>query len=127
MHDEELRNDEVLYRAIHPVWLKPGHKKPTSAAFKQSTGVSVDRDGGREEQTIIDVFENRRPGFGLASITAEECRNLDTFPVPKPLPDNEYHAEIHNSETRVKLSPSKAKKLSEAVRIVRYPSATLRS
>jgi hypothetical protein len=46
---KEFHQDENLFRAIKsfPNWWDPETNKPTSAAFKHSYGVSVDRQAER--------------------------------------------------------------------------------
>lgn len=120
MLEDRIRDDEVLYRALILKWFKNG--RLTSAAFKQKNGASVDRDGGREEQAIIDTFEDRMPGRGLALIAARQCRDLETNPVANPIENNPYHAEIHDSQDKITIGISKARKLSKAVTIIKYPN-----
>ena len=119
MLDEEINDDEILYRAIKPFpnWWDSENNRPTSAAFKDSRGVSVDRQGTRNEPEAITAFKKFELK-AVVSITAKECRNFDTHPIYKPEPGNEYHSEIHGSLTEIQLTASQAKKLSRNVKIV---------
>ncbi|MBD3343048.1 MAG: hypothetical protein GF353_28380 [Candidatus Lokiarchaeota archaeon] len=119
---EKINDKEKLYRAIHPIFWKNDLNKPSTAAFKDSKGVSVDRDGGREEKEVIAVFDKKKPNYGLASITAKSCREIGTHPIPKPLDDNIYHAEIHDSEDKIRISMSKLKKIIDSIYIVEEPN-----
>ena len=59
--EETVQKNELLYRVIkrsQPDSIDE-NGKPTSALFKQNDGVSVDRDGEREEEEIINTFKNR--------------------------------------------------------------------
>ncbi len=113
----EIVDPEILYKAIKPLehFWKDGY--PSSAAFKDSKGLSVDRDGGRPKQVIIENLQARFETKAVVSVLAGECREIETYPVSKPLEDNIYHAEIHRSTTEVSLSSSLAKKLRDLVKI----------
>lgn len=52
---KKISDFEILNRAIKPFpnWWKLDVNRPSSAAFKDSRGVSVDRDGGRNQSHII--------------------------------------------------------------------------
>jgi len=120
-----IEDTEQLYRAFpgsNPNLWKADLKRFTSAIFKDSLGCSVDRDGGRSEETIIEVFAERKPGFGLACIIAGDCREEDAHLVAKPEEDNPYHAEIHNSKSSVEItSKGKARRLAKKTHLVKYP------
>jgi hypothetical protein len=114
-----INDDELLYRAIIriPYLWKNEDNRPSSAAFKDSKGVSVDRDGEREEAEIIRILKSK---FGLKAIVklqASYCRSIETKVVARPLEDNIFHAEIHDLD-KVTLSAAKAKKLAKACEIV---------
>ena len=116
-------NEEILYRKIHPasIFWDNEHNRPSSAAYKDKKGLSVDRLGDREENEVINSFINR---FGMdkvksvVKISVGICKELELYPIYKPSLNNEYHAEIHDSENRIEISQSKAKKLAENVQIV---------
>lgn len=120
--NSEIEDEETLYRAIHPSFWKEEEGRPTSALFKDSKGVSVDRDGEREEKEIASSILSTRDEFGLAKLNAGEARNLGTYLKPDSQPDNKYHALILSSETKAKLSNSVARKLSTLVKIIIVPS-----
>ena len=84
---DEISDAEMLYRSVpdKPNMWKPEFNRPSSALFKDSKGVSVDRDGGRSIEEIIANFDRKMPERGLVSITAGECRKIGTKPVAKPL------------------------------------------
>ena len=54
MLPEKIESEEQLYRAIpnKPQLWKDSDGRPTSAIFKDSQGVSVDRDGKRNKERI---------------------------------------------------------------------------
>lgn len=124
MPSSEINDREILYRAIpqNPNMWKAALNRPSSAVFKDSRGVSVDRDGDRSERQVIACFDKRMPGRGIVSITAKICRDIGTNPMPKPEKDNLYHAEIHDNDGRIEIRRSKLKKLSSASKIVKHPN-----
>ncbi len=119
MPEDYIEDQERLYRAIKlfPNWWKFETNRPSSAAFKDSRGVSVDRQGNRKPDDIIDKFKIKFDLRAIVSLTAKQCRDSDTHPVPKPEPDNPDHGEIHGSPTEVTLTSGKARRLSKSVRI----------
>lgn len=119
---DPIRNDEVLYRNVimNPDFWKKKNGRPSSAVFKDSNGVSVDRDGAREEAVIVERFKSRFEGNvkAVVSVNAGYCREISTHLLPSPTSDNPYHAEIHDSTTEKRLRSGKAKKLSKICNIV---------
>ncbi|APO46802.1 hypothetical protein BS614_24000 [Paenibacillus xylanexedens] len=112
--DPEIKREEILYRALKPIpaWWKDD--LPSSAIFKDSNGVSVDRDGGRSTGNITLNFESRMGKENLraiAIIKVEDCLDNDTVVLHKPVEDNEHHAEIHSSHDKVELTRGQARKL----------------
>lgn len=99
-----MNPDEMLLRWIKNVpnlW-KHSQNRPTSAIFKQSNGVSVDRVLERELQFAIEeLIQNKDPGKrytkAVVSITVNDCFNCETFPFEDPMPDNPFHAQIYDS------------------------------
>ncbi|MGY6521949.1 MAG: hypothetical protein ACXIUD_09490 [Mongoliitalea sp.] len=119
-----LSDDEILYRAVKPFpnWWKPEVNKPSSAVFKDSRGVSVDRDAGRPSSEVIEELRNRFPVRAVVSISVALCRGFGTHPVAKPLPNQPEHAEIHRSESEIELTNGQARKLSKAAKLVFFDS-----
>jgi hypothetical protein len=114
-----LSDDEILYRAVKPFpnWWKPEENKPSSAVFKDSRGVSVDRGAGRPSSEAVEELRNRFPVRAVVSISVALCRGFGTHPVAKPLPNQLEHAEIHKSESEIELTNGQARKLSKAAKI----------
>lgn len=121
--NETFSESEKLYRKVimNPNFWKKESGKPSSAVFKDSKGVSVDRDGGRNDNEITSSFITR---FGkdniraIVSVSAGYCMEIDTHLVYLPIQDNEYHAEIHDSPDKVPIHTKRAKKLANSCRIV---------
>ena len=120
MLDEEISNEEILYRAVsfNPNLWSTQENRPSSAVFKDSKGVSVDRNGKREESEIIENLKSRFELKAILSISALECREIETCPISDPLPDNIYHALILESEDKISISSGKARKLVKKASVV---------
>lgn len=118
-----VQQDETLYRIVkrsQPDTIdENGH--PTSALFKQDDGVSVDRDGDREINDIIDTFKNRfnKRFKGLVELQADVCLKNNIAVIPKPT-ENIYHAEIFENEDKEPLSQLKALILADYSKVVIY-------
>lgn len=112
MLDEDIQDDEYLYRRVitNPSFWDFDKNRPSSAIFKDSKGVSVDRQNKRKDSDVINLYEEF-PIRAIVKVLTEKCRLSNTFPVYKPTPENVYHSEIHDSTDKVQLSSSKAKKL----------------
>ncbi len=82
-----VQRNEVLYRMIKrsqpDAMDENGHL--TSALFKQENSVSVDRDGGREEEEIIKKFKDRfdKRFKGLVKVGAEVCIDINMAVIPE--------------------------------------------
>lgn len=116
-----IADKELLYHYIpmNPNLWKSNENRPSSAAFKDSKGVSVDRDGDREEVMIIEWYKSRFDSIrAIIRISAGKCRELETYPIARQLENNPYHAEIHDSNNRVSMKGSKPKKLATNCEIV---------
>lgn len=120
---DNIDDSELLYRMVKksdPDGFING--EPTPALFIDPKGLSVDRDGERDESDIIESFRNRfdkNGGYGRAvKITAAKCRDIGTYPNPINNKKNKYHAEIHESEEIVEISLIKAMKLASACTVV---------
>ncbi|MBO6115336.1 MAG: hypothetical protein J6P57_09805 [Lachnospiraceae bacterium] len=123
MNLEIIYDNEILYRVIrksYPDGFIDG--KPTAALFIDAKGVSVDRDGGREEKSIIDNFIKRfekNDDYGNAvKIEAGKCREIGTYPNPVGNKKNIYHAEIHESKDVKEISFLKALQLANECVVV---------
>ena len=120
MLNSKIEDEECLYRGVivHPNYWDIEKDRPSSAIFKDSKGVSVDRDGGREEQVAIKALITKLSLKAVVKIHALKCRELNAFLIPKAEPDNIYHAEIHDSENKIEIGGSKAKKLRDSSIVV---------
>ena len=122
MNNEHIEADEILYRAIlGNMYELIQRNAPRAPLFIDNNGLSVDRDGTRSEQEIIESFANRfkKARFhAAAKIGAKTCINIGTYPVPRPSKNNPYHAEIHESPDEVRISRIKAMELASKCIII---------
>ena len=121
--EETVQRNEMLYRVIkrsQPDTMdNDGH--PTSALFKQEDGVSVDRDGERDEQDIIRAFKERfgKRYKGLVRVGANICIDNNMAVIPETS-SNIYHAEIFENLERDPLGQLKALILADKSEVVTY-------
>lgn len=129
---ENVGDDEVLYRAVvnKPDFWKVEYNRPSSAAFKDSHGTSVDREGGRTPIQILENFDNRgMEDRGLVTVVANQCRTPEcyAFLIPDPIPRSEqlaanpYHAVIYRDAECHVLTSKQARYLALNCNIVRTP------
>lgn len=117
--DDFFSEDECLYRGLPQIWLKDDNSV-SSAAFKDSSGVSVDREGSRTEKECIDRMVEALPMIiGVGRLTCGDVVNCDALPRYLPVEGNEYHSEIHDSAEQIQIKKSsKAKKLANSCRVI---------
>lgn len=127
----------TIYRRVKskPLFMKDD--RPSSALFKDSNGVSVDRDAGRNEEDII-IDEERLHAFYTKELSAEEirergeelraivkltdsqCDSVEACVIPDPIHgENEFHALLQKSETEIQLTKSQAKSLAKLATVVK--------
>ena len=123
MLSKDIQGHEQLYRAVkrsRPDWLD-GNNIPTSAMFKDSDGVSVDRDGGREEPEIIrfmcEISLPRRVK-GIARLSVSECRNTGAEVEAAPSEVNPYHANIFLDSSDIRRYNIQALRLARASKLI---------
>ena len=123
MLSEEIQRNENLYRAIkrsNSNWLDDNNL-PTSAIFKDDNGVSVDRDGNRDENDIIGFMQNisfPRRVKGIVRVSAEECFTVGANAEPAPTERNPYHANIFLNTDNIFKQNLQAHKLADACRLI---------
>jgi len=107
-----VADTETLYRAVRSwpkYWKENGGLSP--AAFKDSRGLSVDRNGDRNEEKVIHDFRKRKFDGTLISVGAKECLR----PKPKKWP---YHVLVLNSQNEIVISDEKCDKLRQIAKDV---------
>ena len=111
---EELTDArEKLFRSIRPddiYWKDKEKKILSSAAFKDSNGLSVDRQYGRSEEDSIKEMQRKFIGT-VVYVTVGDCREKDAVVDYCPTDDNDKHCEIIRSYERKMLSSSQARYL----------------
>ena len=111
--DDTFQDEEYLFRMVRPdtdYWKADGTL--TSAAFKTSNGLSVDRCGDRSFEEAVAAMQARPDLAGtVVSLTVGDCRSAEALVRYLPSRSNIYHSEIHQDATHIKLSPDQAKKL----------------
>lgn len=116
-----VSKDEKLYRAISKQHVRENNKIAFTAFIDPRGGVSVDRDGDRNESTIIENLNKRfkKDITLIAKLTVIQCLSCDTVAVLTPSKNNKYHAEIHSSNEIVILPREKARKLCACCSIIK--------
>ena len=117
-----IEDDELLHRAIKPkpqFWnTKSG--SVTSALFKDSKGVSVDRNAGRDDEVIKaslqQQFENLK---GEARFTAGLCREKECRVKADPVEGNENHSVVLGSN-KIELTKGQARHISRNCQVITY-------
>lgn len=114
----EIKNHENLYRAVRPnkrFWKRNGKLSP--AAFKDERGLSLDRDGDRIENKVIEDFRIRKFVGTLISLSAKQFREINVFlkPDPKYWP---YHVLAQDSPDEIVISDEKCDKLRQVANFV---------
>lgn len=119
--ESEIQDYETLYRAIHPNFWNYEEDRPSSALFKDRKGVSVDRDGNRDQNEAINFLLSSRRNFGAGNLNAGQTRRIGTYLKPDKIPENDFHALILESESKILLSNKKAKELSRMINVIVPP------
>lgn len=118
---EQFDTYERLYRAVYPPNIMPMFWKEncelSSAVFKDKNGLSVERDGGRDENAVVDSMRLYFNGY-IISVHYRDCDACNA--VVKYLPTNrsKYHSEIHGSNNVKLLSQSQCKHLARVANII---------
>ena len=121
--DNSVQINEQLHRAVKrskPDWLDV-QNRPTSAMFKDDNGVSVDRDGGREECDIIEFMRTislPRRVKGIARLSAEACFQAGCDVKPASSDKNPYHANIFLDSSDIHKQNIQALKLARVSEII---------
>ena len=112
---------ERLYRAVYPPNIMPLFWKEdgqlSSAAFKDKKGLSVERDGGRDEKTVIDTMRLFFYG-SIIYLIVRDCEMCNAVVKYLPSQRSVFHSEIHGSTDRRLLSQSQCKCLAQRATII---------
>ena len=117
-----IQDEELLHRAIKPKPQFWNTKTDTvsSALFKDSKGVSVDRNSNRSNEEIKLCLLNTFPDLkGEARLKTEICREKMCRIIADPIENNEHHALILGNG-KIELTQGQAKFLSKNCIVVVY-------
>ena len=114
----EIPDQENLYRGIHSTQWNEEESRPSSAAFKDRRGLSVDRCNLRDEEDVINFLLSKKPHRGIVKISVPYARELPSMVVYAPVDGNIYHSELHNDEDKLELARGKAKRLAKDSEVV---------
>ncbi len=115
---ETIDDKEFLYRGIIELNWDYTNDRPSSATFKDSKGVSVDRDAQRSETECIDFLRNNKDFFAICKVQTDQVKELKAIVKYLPIDNNIFHSEIHDSEERIQMRGSKPKKIRDASEVV---------
>jgi hypothetical protein len=107
----DIDNNEYLYRGIIEQFWDYENNRPSSAVFKDSKGVSVDREYDRNEKDCIGKLLENKSFYAICKIKKERVLYHKAIVKYLPVEDNIYHSEIHDTVEKIKLKGSKPKKL----------------
>ena len=124
---KEFYDSETLLRGI--LHNKPGidyyredENKATSAVFKDSKGISVNRTGC-DKKYYDESLENLKNLQGhkfqkIGELNVSDCKILELYLKYCPTDDNEYHAEIHKSKNQTELTHKEYRNLAKNCKII---------
>ncbi|OQY03451.1 MAG: hypothetical protein B6I20_05055 [Bacteroidetes bacterium 4572_117] len=118
MLDELISDDEFLFRGIIHINWDFNHDRPSSATFKDSFGVSVDRDGGRNDKDCYNSLLSQKDFFAICKVKKKDILDLNGIVKYLPEENNIYHSEIHDSEERIQLRGKKPKRIRDKAIVV---------
>lgn len=106
--------EEKLYRKVpnNPImWREDGGI--STAAFKDSKGMSVDRQMKRSNLEAIETLTSHHSDVkAIVSTSYQFCtETIEALVIYAPCEDNIYHSEIHKDSQKPQLSRGQLKKL----------------
>ncbi|MEX2567938.1 MAG: hypothetical protein WD431_18470 [Cyclobacteriaceae bacterium] len=113
MLNEEVDDNEFLFRGVVDKNWDFENDRPTSATFKDSKGVSVDRDGGRTEKECINKINLVADFHAVCKVRTKDVRKLSAIVLYKPIDENKFHSEIHDSLERIQMRGKKPSRIRE--------------
>lgn len=122
--DIEVKENENLYRAVkrsNPDYII-GKNKVSSAMFKDESGVSVSRDGGRSEKEVISSFKDSpfwsKRLKAIGRITNKDCQDVNVYVIEDPSQNDKYHSLIFGDKNKNNITNIQALRLSDKCAIV---------
>lgn len=115
MLSNEFADEEHLFRAIHPSQWDVEESKPSSGAFKDKNGLSIDRQADRDISTACSYILNNFPNSkAIAHFTTKTSKAHGAFPKYNPTTTNPYHSLLIREDGNLKLPGSTLNKLSDS-------------
>jgi hypothetical protein len=109
---EDFYNAEKLFRGVVEVNWVPHLNRPSSAAFKDSMGCSVDRQFRRDvRESLNSIFKNSKFRC-VVSVNVLNIKTIEALVKYVPLEDNIFHSEIHRNDDKPALSSGQVRQLS---------------
>ena len=113
MNPKCVEPQETLYRGvlINPFVWNDETNRPSSAAFKQTSSLSVDREGGRSKETVFQSLKKnvRSPLKAIAWFSAKHRFERRMEVRPDPTETNQYHTLIDDNEDTIGVGTKNAK------------------
>ena len=116
--NNSIDDNEFLYRGIIEINWDFQNQRPSSATFKDSKGVSVDRQADRTTNQSIAFLKSNKDFFAICKVKAQSVRNRNAIIKYLPIKGNIFHSEIHDSQERIQMKGSKPKKIRDESIIV---------
>lgn len=116
--NNEIEDHESFFRVIRPREAYPNLWKgdrPSSAAFKDSRGLSVNRSDD-DRQSSLDNLKHLQ-GL-IAEVYYKRCEEVGIVAHYLPLENNVFHCELHRNKEQMELSSSQARHLAKAAIIL---------
>lgn len=114
----EFSDTELLFRGVIDGFWDYEENRPSSATFKDSKGTSVDRDGGRTDEVCASTLLSKKAYKAVVKLSVADVKSVGAILIYKPVYDNIYHSEIHDSYERAQLRGNKPTKLREKSTVV---------
>lgn len=114
----EIEDHESFFRVIRPREAYPHlwkGERPSSAAFKDAKGLSVNRS----DDDKLRSLENLKHLQGMvAEVSCKSCKEVEIVAYYKPEENNVFHSELHGSKEKVELTSGQARHLAKAACIL---------
>lgn len=118
--DNTFKPDEKLYRAVlpHAMFWKNNGGVSSAAFLAKKGGCSVDRGFYRQDSAVVLDMKQRNFKGSVATVTVQDCKDINAETVYAPSKANAWHCEIHGSRENKKLTAGQRKHLAEVAIIV---------
>lgn len=116
--DDTFKDEEKLYRAVVPkdMYFKENGTL-TSAAFKDSSGCSVDRGDNRTDEEAA-IFMKKNLEGEIYRIQVSNCREKEIHIQYEPEEENPYHSALYKNSAKEKMTQGQCKHLASVAVLV---------